>query len=248
MFGFTRLFQQDTQSMNPADRSAGVLISKEDIYRENRGLEPILLLRKGYEITTEELPRLIRNGARPHQFQFKTQPELLDYSESLQPRNAHEPQERPLKKSVSLRPLASMDVGQHKKTVMILDPDQKSIKRLVDCLFICGLSLNRIHPVRMSDHLSWTLKKYKPQILFIDYNLSGQQTGLDILESLPEILMGQTGLETVIMTLSQNSNLTEAEKRLIAMFCETKNIAVLEKPISRFALKRIFSSTSPMPI
>src|SRR4051794_33638591 len=75
MFGFVPSHNRDTNATGSKPVAAawppGTLVSTEDIYRENKGMAPILLLRKGYEVAPEELPRFIRNGARPHQFLFK---------------------------------------------------------------------------------------------------------------------------------------------------------------------------------
>lgn len=113
------------------------------------------------------------------------------------------------------------------------------MKRLIDCLFICGLQLDRIHPVRVSEHLSWALEKYRPQLLVVDYHLQGGQNGLETLTALHKL----PGVEKIILTLAPHPILSEAENRLIEEFCREKDIKILSKPVSRYSLNRILQDS-----
>lgn len=237
MFGFIRQRNQNLEKSAPAAQSAAILVSKEDIYRENRGMEPILLLRKGLEVSQEELPRFIRNGARPNQFQVKhglphEHQRAVPIPPSLQGQ------------SVPMRKGTSSPIGtppglplkpKNRRKVLILDADQKSMKRLIDCLFICGTPLDRIHPVRVAEHLPWAIDKHQPQILVVDYHLSGAYTGLEVLVALQPPI----GIQQVILTVSPHPALSDDEHRLIQHFCRENNIKILRKPVDRHTLNRL---------
>jgi hypothetical protein len=245
-----RFFHQRNREVSPAAKPAhallpaGTLVSKEDIYRENKGMTPILLLRKGLEVSPDELPRLIRNGARAHQFLFKpaeshevaTLPSPASLPHQLKSHRRHDLIEelRPTP-PLAYQPLAADPL--QKKRVLILEPDQKSLKRLIDCLFICGTSLDRIHTVRIQDHLAWALDKYQPQILIVDYALPNQKTGLELLANFTAL----PGIEKIIFTLAPDAPLTAAEIETLETFCPEKNIRILKKPVSRFTVSRILA-------
>jgi hypothetical protein len=245
MFGFIRPKNRDLKTAKPAVQPSGILVTREDIYRENKGLEPILLLRKGYEVTAEELPRFIRNGAKPHQFQLKhaAEPVVAAYQAPQKLPKPPVPAPMLVRRHKPL-PVLSGSVSPIPQTAnrnraLILDPDPKSMKRLIDCLFICGIQLDRIHPVRMAEHLSWVGQKYRPHILVVDYELPGfPQTGLDILMNLHQM----PWLECCILTLNpQQPLLSQEEKQSIKAFCREKNIKILEKPVNRHTLSRLLT-------
>lgn len=246
MFGFIRPKNRDLKTAKPAVQSSGILVTREDIYRENKGLEPILLLRKGYEVTPEELPRFIRNGAKPHQFQLKYAAEALvghQAPQKLPQQPPTTPVPMPVRRSKPL-PILSSGVSPipqtaNLKRALILDPDPKSMKRLIDCLFICGIQLDRIHPVRMAEHLGWVGQKYRPHILVVDYELPGcSQTGLDILATMQHM----PWLERCILTLNpQQAFLSDDEQQAVKTFCQEKNIKILEKPVNRHTLNRLLT-------
>jgi len=245
MFGFIRPNNPDLKAKPAAAQPDAILVCKEDIYRENRGMEPILLVRKGYEVKPEELPRFIRNGARPQQFHFKpgagqdTQRTLP--IPAIPPRNAN-----PVNKGSSIPIAPPAEPGgnraytaRNRHKALILEQDPKSMKRLIDCLFICGLQLDRIHPVRVTEHLGWALNKYRPHILVVDYHLQGGHNGLEAITSLQKL----PGVEKAILTLAPHPILSEAENRFIEEFCREKNIKILSKPVSRHSLNRILQDS-----
>lgn len=245
MFGF---FYPHNHEVNPAAIPAaaalppGTLVSKEDIYRENKGMAPILLLRKGYEVSMEELPRFIRNGARPHQFLFK--PAEGHEVASIKAPDTLPQQVKAVRRhgvmdefnvSPPYRPLERDP--RDKKRVLILEPDQKGLKRLIDCLFICGTPLDKIHTVRMPEQLAWALDKYHPQILIVDYALPNQQTGLELLTGFASL----QGIEKIIFTVAPDEPMSDAEIKTLETFSSEKNIKILKKPVSRFTVNRILA-------
>lgn len=241
MFGFIRQRNRNLKQATPAAHSAAILVSKEDIYRENRGMEPILLLRKGYEVSKEELPRFLRNGARPNQFQWKyglnqELPSANPIPLPPQPQNNRNYRGTTSPIGTPGSPLGHpTPTVKHRRKTLVLDSDQKSMKRLIDCLFVCGMPLDRIHPVRLAEHLPWAIDKYNPQILVVDYHLSGTYTGLEVLVALPHL----SGLNQVILTISPRPVLSKDEEQLIQHFCQENNIKLLRKPVDRHTLNRL---------
>lgn len=215
-----------------------VLVSKENIYRDNLGAKPTLLLKEGYEVTQEELPRFIRNGAKPHQFYLKEQQTQLSGTPIAKPASPLaqliENQSITIRRGMENPPRApKIKRSETQKHILIMDPQPKSLKRSFDCFFKCGFSLDLIHPVRMSEHFHWAVKKHKPDILMVNYIQEGSISGLDLLVSLQKL----ASIETAILFFSNTANLSDAEMTMIKNTCKQKNIKILLKPVSRFGLK-----------
>jgi hypothetical protein len=266
MFGFQRLGKPLDQTSHPAAGSTTmILVSKEDIYRNNRGQAPILLLRKGQEVAMENLPKLMQNGVRPEQFSFQyRQPEPVKQApgirtgDSIRERSTdHSGSDIPVadllkkreafKAAVSNPIMASLRTAipaerAHKK-VLILEPEQKCLKRLIDCLFVCGFNLEKIQPVRIPDHLSWSIERHHPNILMINYQLSGEKNGVALLKSLQRT----PGVEHIILTIDPYPTLPMAEEVALRKFCDEKAVKILYKPVSRFALNQLLNHRSPEP-
>ena len=205
MFGFTR---RDAKFARPAALPADsvTLISTEDIYREE-----VLVIKKGYELEIDELPRLIKHGASPNQFALKGHTPLAE-----EVVNGH------------TNPILRMSRSQ--KPVLVLDADQRSLKKTIDCLFVCGFNLSRIHPVKIAANLDWAMQKYAPQILVIDY---------EQLQNAPEILhaVRQYGkLEKIILTISSQ----DAEPAILK-WSGGQTVQVLPKPVNRFAMNQLLA-------
>jgi hypothetical protein len=237
--GFGRIAKREA-SVPAAGREPMILVTREDIYRPasgaNRETGPVLLLKKGHALEPEDLPRYIKNGARPSQFQ-------LQYADETHEQAMHPPEfQRRIPEPAMANPILDPDtlvrMARARKRVLVLEPDPKSMKRLIDCFFVCGFNLERIHPVRATGHLDWALEKYQPDILVIDYHLQrGGETGLSILES----LHSSTANERMILTIGPRPNLSEFEAKRIERLCDESEIAVLPKPINRFMLSHVLN-------
>lgn len=234
MFGFVRLNPQNLKS-TPDGIEQEILVSREDIYRNDLGGEPILLLRKGFELTPDELPRFLKSGAQMHQFRYKHSDEPLrsTYQKPLRPearKGLSRGVSNPLERELPPR-------GLKQKRALIVEPEQKSLKRLIDCLFICGLKLDRIHPVRVVSNTPWAVEKYRPQILVADYSLPGSIDGLTLLQAFSEL----SYVETLILAVPPNTILSTEENEIIATLSQQKQFKILSKPVNRFALQRILT-------
>jgi CheY-like chemotaxis protein len=243
MFGFVRLNPQNLKS-TPAGLQQEILVSSEDIYRQDRGLEPILLLRKGFELTPDDLPKFLKSGAREHQFYYKHSGKALNpgYQKRCAPK-----QDRPALSRGMSNPMAHSTLSNLKdiqqKRALIVEPNQKNLKRLIDCLFICGFKLDRIHPVRLVSSVPWAVEKYRPQILIANYDLSNSSmNGLTLLRAFAQL----SYVETLILTLPIGHLLSLEENAEIEALSHQVNIKILSKPVSRFALKHILNHSADM--
>lgn len=239
MFGFVNAHHRDANAISKpvaAEWPPGTLISREDIYRESKGMPPILLLRKGYEVSPTELPRFIRNGARPHQFLFKPADDL-EHNPLPQPFDRIPRQEFLEEISAGAFDTSLQTPPRHKQRVLILEPDAKNLKRLIDCLFICGVPLDRIHSVRMPEQLAWAVEKYRPHLLVVDYHLPSGKTGLELLAGFNSLY----NASRIIFTLEANASLSNLEKKAFELAAPRLSIQLLKKPVSRFTVNRLLA-------
>lgn len=238
--GFGRVAAKQEASVPVAGRQSVVLVSKEDIYRPAVGgspsAEPVLLLKKGHAVEADELPRYIKNGAQPSQFQlrYQTETETAPHEADFQRNHTVQGATNPIKD-----PETANRQSRSRKRVLVLEPEQKSLKRLIDCLFLCGFNLDRIHPLRVPDHLEWSLEKYQPDILIIDYGLQYKgQSGLAMLKSLQD----ETGGCKIILTLPARPRLAPLEEKLVRKICAGHGIGLLEKPVNRFDMNDVLEA------
>lgn len=234
LFEKPKLVSESSTDLQGAVSSPSLtLVSAEDIYRaggreSGRAGEPVLLLKKGMEIEATQMPRLMRNGVKPSQFFIKPTDGDAQALENF----SGFPVTHPLRETSA--GLAKRIRGQ--KRVLMLDTDSKSMRRLTDCLFMCGFQLDNLHPVRLASSLHWALQKYLPHVLVVDYRLGGKQNGIQVLHAIKPVL---PTLEQVILTAPPLHTLPGWEARRVEAFCEAGNAYLLFKPVNRFALKRI---------
>jgi hypothetical protein len=237
MFGFIRLNPNHLQS-HPAAARQETLVSSEDIYRFDLGLDPILLLRKGFELSPEELPRFLKSGAQLHQFHYKHSGQSLAKAPAL----AHGIHKRTGMGNSILatfkKPKKSTQVPY--KQALIIEPDQKHLKRLIDCLFVCGVPLDQIHPVRVVSSVPWALEKYRPQILMANYELSNTINGLSLLQILADL----SYVETLVLILPPHIALSTEEQTALQRINQKKRIKLLTRPVNRFDLQPLLDETS----
>lgn len=240
MFGFIRLNPNHLQS-NPAAARQDILVSSEDIYRFDRGLEPILLLRKGFELTPEELPRFLKSGAQPHQFHYKH----TGHSLAKAPVNTQDIRRQHGMGNSILNPFKRLQKSTQipYKQALIIEPDHKHMKRLVDCLFVCGIPLDQIHPVRVISSVPWAVEKYRPQILVANYELSNPIDGLSLLQ----IFAGLSFVETLILITPPHIDLSDEEQVALQRINQNKRIKLLTRPVNRFDLQLLLNEANHRP-
>ena len=101
--------------------------------------QEILLLKAGQVLEVEQIQTLLKYGISPAQFQFEGDiPEALELS----------PQAARLEKASSVD--AAMDTRSflrncHKR-IMVIDRDDRSLRRTVDGLLSCGVPLSQNSP------------------------------------------------------------------------------------------------------
>lgn len=241
MFGFIRLNPNHSQS-TPVGSRPDILVSSEDIYRFDLGGEPILLLRKGYELTPEELPRFLKSGAQRHQFHYKnTGQSLAQAPLSGTAFRKHKGMENSILDTYSRKLKKSTQVPY--KQALIIEPDQKNLKRLVDCLFVCGIPLDQIHPVRVVSSVPWAVEKYRPQILVANHELAHTIDGLSLLQ----LFSGLSFVETLILIMPPHIQLSDEEQLTLQRINQSKRIKLLTRPVNRFDLQPLLSATSQWP-
>jgi hypothetical protein len=215
------------------------LICQEDIFHPKSRRKPVLLLSKGQEISTRDLPKLILHGVQPEQFRFKADEADEAAMEEAQVagvlastlENSKVPDglEDAGSNSLTWRPLGK----RRTQTVVILESNPKILKRLIDCLFVCGFDLNKIHPVGVAANLGWSLKRYKPDLLIGSAPLLTEALNTETLKLLPTQL---------IMTLAD----TAGTQSLTQVTLANGTVAhCLYKPITRFSLRQLLLNLEP---
>jgi len=215
------------------------LICQEDIFHPKSRRKPVLLLSKGQEISTRDLPKLILHGVQPEQFRFKAEEADEAAMEELQIAGVLASTLENIQVPDSLEDtgsnsLAWRPVGKRRtQTVVVLESNPKILKRLIDCLFVCGFDLNKIHPVGVAANLGWSLKRYEPDLLIGSAPLLSEALGSDTLKLLPKQL---------IMTLTD----TPGTQPLSQVTLANGTVAhCLYKPITRFSLRQLLLNLEP---
>lgn len=235
-FGFDFLFRQDNPSPhntvplsgsgfkrlgNPspslsASMDASVrLVSRENIYSD--GENGTLLLKKGTEILPDALPKLVQCGADPSLFYIKANP---------QPGNSYDTN-NPVLRDARAAIFAT-------KRVLVLDSNPKGLTRMMNQLVSLGFSMGKIHPVRMPQYLGWSIEKYQPDLLILDYQLSGSLNALDVLKSATEC----ANVPQVIMTVPTGVVTKFNQENFFAQV-DALQVDVLFKPVPLTALEGI---------
>jgi hypothetical protein len=199
------------------------IICKEDIYFNKDG-HYVLLIKAGQAIEERLIPKLIKFGVQPHQFELEVPPV--------------EEEELPETKAMTPPSLSKIFRSPNREKILLMDPDEKSQKRLTDCLVACGVSLNNIHPVLVLDNLPWALNKYTPKILFLDFNLDPKRAGLG---TLLKSLQNYPFLKHIIVTIPLPPEKEKLRKQLTEL-ARNHGAHVIFKPVNRFILGNLIRS------
>jgi hypothetical protein len=215
------------------------LVAKEDIFYTQEDV-PVLLMKAGQGVDIHQVAKLIKFGVQPEQFILSEDPT------STLPHNIFEAITDSLSKDAEItsdglpgKPLYFQKGAKDK--ILILDSDERSIKRLSDCLKGYGIPLVNLHPLTNSQHLFWAVERYEPHILFIDFNPYLQNKSQ--LASLPETMMTLKSypfIREVVLTAFLRPDQEEVRQDLqnLAKYYGAK---VLLKPVNRFALSDVLS-------
>ncbi len=257
-------------SSMPAYSAQPVLVSREDIYDAGK---TVLLLKAGTEISSSDLPRLIRHGIKPGQFYLKdpvvlpanttsietgmsgiagvddledtmVDPDLLEWTQ------VNEFDEDPEVSSLSqygvVHPVQRSI--REEKSVLVLDGDSRNIQKTVRCLEACGFYIGKLHPVRKVDHLAWSISKYRPQVLVIDFETNidatnGAALAGDVFSLLDAIEVHCPQLEHVVLSIPANLfGISEQRQNRFLNRVDELQLDVVVKPVNRFVLNRLFDS------
>jgi hypothetical protein len=241
---------EETAAPGPSDGlplPPGVqLTSKHDIYNHDHS---VLLIRAGQTVNAELLPKLLNFGVSPRDFSYVGTPANQAQASAtpiaLPLPAARMPVTRPETHRELSPEVAAFAAGLQppltspQRKILILDPDDRGIGRLTDCLVACGIPLHDIHPVRMVEHLTWAVRKYQPEMLFIDFNLGKGRHGFEVIRYIAD-----SGLDpAVVLTLQLMPEKVALREKILAA-AETLHASVLFKPINRYDLYRILQRES----
>jgi hypothetical protein len=215
------------------------LVSRHDIYDAN---QTVLLMKGGTRVSRHLLAKLLGFGVSPNAFQFQDlEGKPLERQADLLRQIAQKRLQSPVKVEPSLRsgmhqeaPRQNFSVNQR---VLILEPDEKTIERLTDCLLYNQFQLDHIHPVRSKERLDWALKKYRPDVVFVAFNLGEGAHGLETLRYLRSLSQTQK----LVLTVEVPSGKPDIRRKLnkTVMYY---NANILFKPINRYMLRDLFES------
>lgn len=237
-FGFNRKKQNNEKSSlfgaNGIPASL-TLITTEDVFSSIPGDDaqtdkrPVLLVKAGTSVGIQDLPKLIRYGAKPDQFRLEDRQadgkkQTIDMDDRLLAVMTS-----PFKTQTDLANLV------RQKDALVLETDERAINRMIDCLSASGLSLHRIHPVYLMNHLFWALEKYNAKIVCI-----GIQANVDyqkLYETLQR-LKTYKQVETLILSVDDSFRSTNSMDWLNDL-SQTYDAQIVFKPVSRFMLRPI---------
>jgi hypothetical protein len=215
------------------------LVSKEDVYAAHQDDESsdskrqVLLVKAGTAVKLADLPKLIRYGAKPHQFRLEKQQssgkvQTTDLDEHLV-RVMTEPQRANL----------SAPQIMLNKDALVVETDDRAMNRMMDCLSACGIPLHRVHPIYLMSHLFWALDKYNAKIVAmgIHANVNYQE----LYDTLQKLKARQL-VETIILTVDDSFR-SQSSMEWLDDLADTYDVHVVFKPVSRFVLRPVLLGT-----
>jgi hypothetical protein len=211
-------------------------VAKEDIYYQ-KGSHPVLLMKAGHSVETSSIPRLLKFGIRPEQFLLEEKPATQEVFQDAVA--ALPPEARVMSglDGVELQPPPQFFQRGAKNKILIQDSDDRSIKRLTDCLTACGIPLANIHPVPVLETLFWAVEKYQPQVLFLDFTpYAFDSPTRQSLGKTMEQLKQYPCLQRILITTQLPPEQEGLRQEMLALG-EYFGASVLFKPLNRFVLK-----------
>lgn len=211
------------------------LVSKEDIYYR-KGNHPVLLMKAGQEVQVELIPKLLKFGIQPEQFLMAPKSDL---DSALL--TAALPEARRMMTPPSAYSGSSVvrNSPWARKTFAVYEPDDRCMKRVLDCLTLYGIPNGNVHPVVRQDHLMRTLEKNQPEVLLYDFVLDPDSPAIT---KTIQALRRYDSLQCLILMMhvpSQKDSLRQEVMELV----KANHASVLFKPINRFQLSEELTSS-----
>jgi hypothetical protein len=231
------------------------LITREDIF--SRGM---LIMRQGSHVNMSMLPKLMRHGATPQQFVLRQIP-LTDEMEIMdeQPTSAVPLASPGMTVPDGLRgPNLPVGLGlpatnvphqqdsglmlgsESNPDMVIVDPNQHSLRKTMDTLALAGVGMNHLHCTPQSDQLIAWVRKFKPSVLVLD------EAAHPLTSMLPKInaLRRTFGIEHVVLTVSTVPEASISDQYAInrdslLKTIAAKNVDIVTKPINRLAFSNV---------
>ncbi len=136
---------------------------REDIYASG-----LLLIREGSRVSTQQLPKLLRHGAKPQQFMLKSVAPTTAPTHTNQPHTEPNTPGVTAPETLALPDKFTADTVTHRADVVIVDTHDNHRKRLMDTLNLSGVLMAHLHCTHTPDNLISFLRKFQPAILVVD--------------------------------------------------------------------------------
>jgi hypothetical protein len=210
-----------------ASLNAAQLVCTEDIYVPG---QDVLLLKAGQVVQAGQIATLLKYGISPKQFRFEGDiPEGL----ALPPhvlKSAHLDDPATIDKALDTRAF----LRNCHKTIMVVDHDDRSLRRTIDNLLSCGVPLHKIHPIRVEAHLNWALEKYQPDLLMLDFAINGSWVYKhDLVQRVGSL---HKAVNQVVLMVRDQSR-SEGAREALNYLTQDMGIRVIYKPLHRAQLK-----------
>ncbi len=210
---------------------------REDIYASG-----LLLIKEGATVTTQQLPKLLRHGAKPQQFMLRstetampTQPEAMAATLSAP---HHTPPGTTVPETLALPPNLTNNTVSHRADIVIVDTSDNHRKRLMDTLSLSGVRLAHMHCTHSPENLVAWLRQFKPALLIVDEHSHPLTSMVPKLNTLKRTF----NLEHIVVTVDPpatvlDDGLIDREGQLQRL--SNAGFEVITKPLNRLSLSKL---------
>jgi len=240
------------------------LVAKEDIFSRSDE-HSVLLVKAGTSVDAEMLEKLIRYGVQPHQFYLKRHRSSINTDTSIKTEETvthysglgeNSPNTNPMTSPMTdtlHRPGIISEAGMtdltqaipkepntqgvHRNNIVIIDPNEVSLKRLVQQLGSAGTTYSDLHPVNRMETVTWALEKYQPSILMVDekaFPLTGVVAKLNSMQA-------KYHFEQMVLLITPATQL-DKNYAWLADRCEGSGITLIQKPLGHFQLTALLEA------
>lgn len=121
-----------------------------------------------------------------------------------------------------------------RQDIVVVDIEERSLKRLVNQLTVAGVSFSDIHPVKLRESLQWTLTKYTPSMLMVDENAFSATS----LVAQVKALSSEHDIEQAVLLVNPASR-TPKSMDVLQRQCDVAGIQLVYKPLNHFCLSNL---------
>lgn len=218
------------------------LLAREDIYAMPASGSPpgttgLLLLPAGVTVKPQMLPKLIRHGAKPTQFIIQSRE--TGETQSVETPLPTTPVGATLPEALQgtfQRPASSgMSAGAHAMDMVLIDPNDKHMRKLIDTLTMAGVRMPHLHCSHDPAQLIEWVKRVRPSVLIVDETAHPLTSMVAKLNSLRRTF----GIEHVILTVAPQATSGDVVDRdRILEQARQAGIEVVTKPLNTFSVSK----------